>query len=178
MLLAPEVGVVDDAAVFVLGDGVALHDPLDGGLAVHDVVVGFQRDVADCGGVIEDDGVLGRLAVHLGEAHFVGDAEGGTTPLLHLGGVRHGSLIAQVKLRELPAGLAECPEALDVGDAGEFLFEVILKAGAVLRAMEQAVDVVEDVLARDFGVVVYRPKLLECKVSDGIVASIIPRALL
>lgn len=30
VLVAPEVGVVDDAALFVGGDGVALHDPLDG----------------------------------------------------------------------------------------------------------------------------------------------------
>ena len=40
---APVVGVVFDAAGFVDGDLVALHDPFEGGLAVDDVVVGFQR---------------------------------------------------------------------------------------------------------------------------------------
>ena len=43
----PEVGVVGDAAVFVGGDGLALHDPVDGGFAVDDVVVGFQRNAGD-----------------------------------------------------------------------------------------------------------------------------------
>lgn len=38
----PEVGVVDDAAVFVGGDGLAFHDPFEDGLAVDDVVVGFE----------------------------------------------------------------------------------------------------------------------------------------
>ncbi len=42
----PVVGVVGDAAFFVYGDLVALHDPLDGAFAVDDVVVGFGGDVA------------------------------------------------------------------------------------------------------------------------------------
>lgn len=32
--------------LFLCGDGLAFHDPFDGGLAIDDVVV-FQRDVAD-----------------------------------------------------------------------------------------------------------------------------------
>jgi hypothetical protein len=41
-LVGPQVGVVDDAAGWILGYGLALQDPLQSGLAVDDVVVGFQ----------------------------------------------------------------------------------------------------------------------------------------
>jgi hypothetical protein len=44
---APVVGVVFDAGGFVDGDLVALHDPFEGGLAVDDAVVGFQRDAVE-----------------------------------------------------------------------------------------------------------------------------------
>jgi hypothetical protein len=44
---APVVGVVLDAAGFVDGDLVALHDPFQGGLAVDDVVAGFERDAIE-----------------------------------------------------------------------------------------------------------------------------------
>ena len=50
---APVVGVVFDAAGFVDGDLVALHDPFEGGLAVDDVVLGFEGDA-----VVVNDGAL------------------------------------------------------------------------------------------------------------------------
>jgi len=40
------------------GDGLAFHDPFQGELAVDDVVVGFQGDVADRDVVVVDDGGL------------------------------------------------------------------------------------------------------------------------
>jgi hypothetical protein len=36
-----------DAAVLVHGDLVALHDPFEGGFAVHHVLVGFERDAGE-----------------------------------------------------------------------------------------------------------------------------------
>jgi hypothetical protein len=38
----PEVGVVGDVAGFVGGDGLAFHDPFEGGLAVDNVIVGSR----------------------------------------------------------------------------------------------------------------------------------------
>ena len=71
-----EVGVVGDAALFVCGDGLAFHDPFDGGLAVDDVVVAFQRDVADGDVLVVDDrgfvfdALLRFRVFDVGELHF------------------------------------------------------------------------------------------------------------
>lgn len=73
------VGVVGDVAGFVGGDGLAFHDPFDGGFAVDDVGVGFEGDVAKGDvGIVEDGGLVGKgfsgLRVFgFAEAHF-GDA--------------------------------------------------------------------------------------------------------
>ena len=47
VLFAPVVGVVADAALLVHGDLVTVEDPIEGGLAVDDVVVGVEGDVAE-----------------------------------------------------------------------------------------------------------------------------------
>ena len=72
MFIAPGVGVVDDAAGFVGGDGVALHDPFDGRFAVDDVLVGFEGDIAQDGSAVVDDDIFDAF---LREAHFVLEAE-------------------------------------------------------------------------------------------------------
>ena len=67
-VVGPVVGVVADAAGLVCRDGVTLHDPVDGGLAVDDVAVGVEGDVAQGQvGVVDDDGLV-RLAARLPEA--------------------------------------------------------------------------------------------------------------
>jgi hypothetical protein len=45
----PVVQIVSDAAVFVHGDLVALHEPIESGLAVHHLIVGFERAAAESG---------------------------------------------------------------------------------------------------------------------------------
>jgi len=58
----PEVGGVGDTAGLVGGDGLALHHPFEGGLAVDDGVVGFQRDVAERDeGIVDDGGFVGDV---------------------------------------------------------------------------------------------------------------------
>jgi len=39
------IGIVDDSAVFVFGDGLSLHYPFQGGFAVNHVFIGFQGDM-------------------------------------------------------------------------------------------------------------------------------------
>lgn len=73
----PEIGVVDDAALFVLRDGLAFHDPFDGWFSVDDVVVGFQWDFVDGDVFVVDhrgfvvDTLAGFRIFALREFHFL-----------------------------------------------------------------------------------------------------------
>ena len=161
----PEVGVVGDAAVFVGGDGLALHDPFEGGLAVDDVVVGGERDVFEGDEVVVNDGgfVVHILAAGevfcLGEFHL-GDPVASVCDRrrlrgywgehlfhCHAGMTGHG-LVVQMPMGEIAAGLgegAEIRKRLHGGDAREFLAEVVGVAAAVVRGMQQPVNGVEQV---------------------------------
>ncbi len=77
MFGAPVVGVVGDAAVFVTGDLVAFHDPFEGGLAIDDVVVGFQWDTGEGEVAVINDSGLIDLLVLAGEGHFLDLVGGG-----------------------------------------------------------------------------------------------------
>lgn len=67
-LCSPVVGVIADARLLVGAEGIALHDPLDGRLAIDDIVVGAGRDVVDGDvAVVENAGLVGLG----GEAHFL-----------------------------------------------------------------------------------------------------------
>src|SRR4051812_10475423 len=75
MLSCPIVGVVDDAAVLVLGDLIPLHDPFDRGLAVDDVLVGFERYIRQRYMTVVNDGrlvdFLTSTLVGLTEVHLL-----------------------------------------------------------------------------------------------------------
>jgi len=66
----PGVGVVDDAGVLVGFDALAFDDPVEGGFAVDDVVVGLEGDVGDGDvGVVDQGGLVALLDVfHLLDA--------------------------------------------------------------------------------------------------------------
>jgi hypothetical protein len=70
VFFGPVVGVVADATVFVHGDLITLHDPLDGRLAIHDVIVGFQRNAAKREVTVENDRGLVYLFVLPAKRHF------------------------------------------------------------------------------------------------------------
>ncbi len=165
---APGVGVVGDAAGFVGGDGVALHDPFDGGFAVDDVIVGFQGDVAEGDGVVVDDGAF---LAFFRESHFA-DAVVFANAVFG-DGVGFDGFVVEVPLCQFPPGGAEFLEMTGKGDARQFFFQVVGKAGAVFRGMQQAVDVVEDVFFADTTVVVGRPELFQGKIGDAIVADVV-----
>ena len=155
----PEVGVVGDAAVFVGGDGLAFHDPFEGGLAVDDVVVGGEGDVFEGDALVVDDGgfvvdaFAGLRVAGFGELHFgdpvVGVGQGvggGLAGVEGDAGVEGYGFVVQVPMGEIAAGLgegAEVSEGFDGGDAREFLAEVVGVAAAVVGGMQQAVDVIE-----------------------------------
>ena len=67
MLSRPVVRIILDTALLVDGNSVALNQPFDSRLAIHDVVVCLSRDVTDDDIVVVDDGIL---KVFLRELHL------------------------------------------------------------------------------------------------------------
>lgn len=164
MFAAPVVGVVFDATGFVNFDLVAVEEPVEGGLAVDDVVVGVLGDVGDGDvGVVDDAGFVEAVAVgfllrggagvgHLLDAVEVEGFESEFVAFDGDAGMGRNGLVVEVEFGEVASGLGE---GLVVGgfrgerDAGEHLLEVGGEALAVFRAVEDAVDVVEDVFLGD-----------------------------
>ena len=144
----------------------AFHDPFQGGLAVDDVVVGGLGDVSDGDAFVVNDGgfvgdafaggILGLAELHLGDAEVF--IEKGGEVLYRLedriayvqtdSGVGLHGLVVEVPVGQVPACLgvgAEVGVGFYGGDAGEFLAKVIRIPGAVVRGMQQSVNVVEEV---------------------------------
>ena len=127
-LTDPVVCVVDDPAFLVGLDGLARHDPIDGGFAVDHIAIGIRGDLLYGDAVVvEEDGgaVVDGLAVFFlsGVVHLfhavVLELHGGA---LEGGGVGFDGFVVKMQMGELPSGPGEGPEsfeALDGGDAGE-----------------------------------------------------------
>ena len=144
----------------------AFHDPFNGGLAVDDVVVGFQRDVADGDVLVVDDrgfvfdALLRFRVFDVGELHFA-DVEvfvfAGLQGCRAAGEVeRDGMLfdgfVVEVPVREVSTGPRERLKILELlhrRNAGQFFAEIVLEPLAILRRMQQAVDVLEEVFFGD-----------------------------
>lgn len=157
MLPAPVVGVVGDETRRVLLHRIALHHPLDRRLAVHHVVVGLQRNVLNRDArIVMDYALVGRLAVQLAEAHLiiyeVADLVAAVRQRRVYGaasGVGLHTLVSEVEFGQAAAGTAEGPEVvgrLDQRQSGQRLLEVGGEGRAVVRGVEDAVDIIEDVL--------------------------------
>lgn len=111
LFFTPVVRVIHDATVLIYGDGVAFHQPLNCGLAIDNVFVGFIRDFRERTGIIVDDGVTDAF---LGETHL-GHSEVTMTFLLDR--PRLNCLVVQMEFCQLTACLGECPEILGKGNA-------------------------------------------------------------
>ena len=155
MLPAPVVGVVGDETRRVLLHRIALHHPLDRRLAVHHVVVGLQRNVLNRDArIVMDYALVGRLAVQLAEAHLIHAVVDGViirSGRVHrvASGVGLHVLVSEVEFGQAAAGTAEGPEVvgrLDQRQSGQRLLEVGGEGRAVVRGVEDAVDIIEDVL--------------------------------
>lgn len=156
MLPAPVVRVVRNLARRVRLHRIAFHHPLDRRLAVHHVVVGLQRNTFDRDPrIVMDHALVHRLAVRFAEAHFF-------NPIIdrivsaHRGSeaytascVRLYTLISEVELGQVASGMAEGPKIvgrLDQRQSGQRLLEIGGEGRAVVRGMEDAVNIIEDVL--------------------------------
>ena len=91
--------------------------------------------------------------------------------------VNGAGLVIQVPIRKLPPGLGvghEIGELLHRRDAGEFLGKVVRVAAAVFRRVQQAVNVVEEILLRDprSCFPVGRAEMLQSPVRDRVTAGV------
>ncbi len=157
VLAAPVVRIVLNPARRVRLHRIALHHPLDCRLAVHHVVVGLQRNVLNRDArIVMDYALVGRLAVQLAEAHLiiyeVADLVAAVRQRRVYGaasGVGLHTLVSEVEFGQAAAGTAEGPEVvgrLDQRQSGQRLLEVGGEGRAVVRGVEDAVDIIEDVL--------------------------------
>lgn len=131
------------------GELVAFHDPFDGAFAVYNVFVSFGGDVRYGDVAVIKNGIFLPL---FGEAHFFDDEVAGFGA--GDGDLRRGwdGFVVEVQVGEFAACFAEAPEVaglFDDGDAGEHLFQVVGETGAVFGAVEETVDVVEEILFGD-----------------------------
>lgn len=148
------VGVVDDPTSLVGLDALTFDYPIDGWSAVDHVIVGRHGDILYGGAVVINDGgeVVDGFAVLLfpGVFHLLHPIMSGFGGrVLQGSGVHVHGFIAEVQIGQITPGPAESPKAcgsLYRRDAGEFLGEVIGVAGAVVLGMQEAVDVVEEVV--------------------------------
>ena len=162
----PVVGVVGDAGLFVGGDGLPFHHPFQRRFAVDDVVISGYGDVFHGDFVVVDDA---GFVVFFGEFHFahgevrIATAENGLrgegkVQLAGEGdaGVDGHGFVMEVqggKLAPRPAEGGETGAGFHARDARQLFAEVVGIARAVFFAVQQAVDVIEDVFFADgFGV--------------------------
>lgn len=149
LFCGPVVGVVGDAAGLVRFDLVALHDPFHGGSAVHYIVAGFLRDMRDrYPRVILD----GRLVLLVREAHLLHAELALFRAADNHVWVRGLRLIIQMQFRQRAPRLAERPEVrrlLHQRQARQHLLQVRRERPAVVRRMQQAIDIIENVFLAD-----------------------------
>ena len=154
LVTAPVIRIVPDLGILVDRHRVTLHDPLDSGFPVHDIVVGLEGDAAQSQvGIVDNRGLVG-LPVPLAKGHL-GDTVVG--PCERFRGIldqRIGlhRLVVQVPVAKGAAGPTEGPEVARIRNAWEHLLEVGGEAFPIVRGVEDAVDVPEEFFLADRGV--------------------------
>src|SRR5664280_3482452 len=169
----PVAGVVDDAAGLVGLDLIALHDPLDGRLAVDLVLVCLWRDTAEGQrAVVDDRGLVhdrsGFAEPHLGDMQ-VHVATHPAAVLVQRPGL--DGFVVEMPGGQVTSGLAETPEVLDHRNTRDHLLQVSGEAFLVLRRVQHSVDIVEDVDLLDV-VAVPAAVVSKCGVRDRIHAGV------
>src|SRR5664280_2310132 len=169
----PVVGVVDDAAGLVGLDLIAVHDPLDGGLAVDFVLVRLWRDTAEGQRTVVDDRGLvhdraGFAEPHLGDMQ-VHVATHPAAVLVQRPGL--DGFVVEMPGGQVTSGLAETPEVLDHRNTRDHLLQVSGEAFLVLRRVQHSVDVIEDVGLLD-AIAVPAAVARKCGVRDRILAGV------
>lgn len=149
MLSCPVVGVVYDSAGAVCPHLIAVHDPLYGRSAVHHVVISVQGDVRKSDALV----VLNcRLVTLVQEAHLLHPEVARLSTLHKHARTRQLLLVVEMQMCQSTSCLAEGLEGFGLvhqRQPWQGFLEVVGKGLAVLGRVQQAVDVVEDVLLCD-----------------------------
>ena len=176
--------IVDDAAFLVGFDDLAFHHPFQCGFAVDDVVISLKRDVLHRDVVVIDHG--GQVFFPALSAPFplgrVFDTVEGDGIILRLGDqavvalferdhVRLNAFKVHMQIAKGAACVAEGGEvikALDRRNARELFGEVVFEPRAILGRVQQAIDVVEQILFADLLSRIGGLKMRKPIIGDGI----------
>ena len=170
-LFGPVVGIIGNAAFLVRLDLVAFHDPFHGRLAVDHVLIGLSRDTGKgYFAVVQDTVPLSFL----GEAHFLHPEKAAGRSCHGHPVVRGHGFIVDMQISQGPACFAEGPKIgnlIKQGQAGQHLFQVVGKGGAVFRAVQDAVHVIENIFL-GYALVVLLLCPFEDKITDAVSADV------
>ena len=148
VLRRPQVRVVDDAAVLVLAHLIAVDGPLDGAAPIHLIAEGLRGDAAQGQRAVHDEGGAVFAALPA-EAHLHHPRVGEVALLFQRIGVER--LVVQVQ-RGQPSpdvgGFLEVLVAFHQRKTRQGLLQVRRERLPIPRLMEEAVDVVENLLLR------------------------------
>ena len=129
---------------------VAIHEPGEGGAAVDLVAVGFWRNAGDFQVVVHDqDGI-----VVSGEAHGAGGEQGAGAGDFRGEGILGAGFVVEVEGGQGLPGLGEGLEIRRQRNAGEGLGQIVGEAGAKIRGVQHAVDVIKDGVLGDGGILI------------------------
>ena len=143
VFVAPVVGIVGDATVFVRRDSVAFHDPFQCRFAVDDVLVCFRWDAFECQVGVVNDLAFVCLA---GEFHLCDAVE----PVAYAPGcyflqrVHFAGFVVQVEVGQLAACLGKCPKIPGKRHTRQLLLEFRRETLLVLAAVQDAINVVKN----------------------------------
>ncbi len=150
---------------------VVVHQPFERRASVDDVAVCIRRDAGQLHAVVHDQGVA-HVLVREAHAAFAQPevawlkraAQGGHDFERMFREVR--VLIPQVQLGQRGARVREGAEVGGEGNARQALGEIVGEALAIVRRVQDAVDVVEDGVLGDGGIGVSDAEALEGRVRD------------
>ncbi len=157
------IGVGLDAAAFVFGDAVLIHDPFERGAVAEPVLEGRRRNAGQ-----RERRVDGERGLVFIEPHLVFDAvaERVGRILGPLERPRFERFVLDVEAGQFAPGGGEGGEIGSEGDARQLAFQVVRELLPVGRMVQDGVDVVEDVPLGDGGVTVLLAELFEGGVGD------------
>ena len=175
-VVEPGVGIVDDAALLVLHDSVAVDEPFERRPAVDFVPVGFGRNAGQAYVFVDDQ----HGSFVIGESHRPSaDAEVLRSRFSlsrenHVERVFLAVFVTEVQIHQCASGLREGMEIGCEGNARQRLRQIVGKAFPVAGNVEDSVGVIEDRVLRDRIVTVVRAESGEGRVGH-VVDALRPR---
>ena len=170
LIIAPALGIVDDAAALVGFDSILIDNPVQRRAIAKPIGKDAFRDVMQRQAAVDFQTAVNRIA-GFGFALVFGqhpvDAVGyrlsGDLPVQF---ISFSSLIIKVQAGQGLAGLTEGAEIRREGDARQLPFEVGGIARTPAPMMQHAIDIIKDIPFADGRVVIAAAELLQCPVGD------------